>query len=95
MCKLKTLSREGKTTITQTTCCQIIHIWHSNLILRLDAQALSDFSRFLDEVLFETACVEFPDGEWKVIIHTPNPEISFAFDEWEFADFKTAVHDAL
>lgn len=55
---------------------------------------LRGFSDFLEEILFETDCVEFPGGEWKVIIHTPNPEISFAFNHEEFLDFKCAVQQA-
>ncbi len=95
MCKIRTLSREGETLITQSVCCGDIQIWHNNLILRLNAPALRGFSDFLNDILFDTDCVEFPGGEWKIIIHTPNPEISFAFNHREFLDFKYAIQQAL
>ncbi|MBD1433998.1 hypothetical protein H8B06_14260 [Sphingobacterium sp. DN00404] len=95
MCHIRTLSQVGETLVTQAACCGVIHIWHNNLILRLGITGLRNFSKFLNGILFEADCVEFPGGEWKVIIDTPSPEIRFALGQNEFSDFRDAMEQAL
>lgn len=43
----------------------------------------------------ETNFHTFPDGEERLILNTPNQDISFSFTEDEWADFAVALEEAI
>lgn len=43
---------------------------------------------------FEESFFRFPDGEERLILHTPNPDICFSFTEDEWTDFSIALEEA-
>lgn len=43
---------------------------------------------------FEENFYRFPDGEERLILHTPNPDICFSFTEDEWTDFAIALEEA-
>lgn len=43
---------------------------------------------------FEENFYNFPDGEERLILHTPNPDICFSFTEDEWTGFEIALEEA-
>jgi hypothetical protein len=71
------------------------YIWHNNLVLNFSEAAFDSFQEVVNSLPFGRNSLPFPDGHDRVILHTPNDDISFAFDEEEFDDFCNAIDEAI
>lgn len=94
MCDTKLLSQRGNTHISVCQRCRTYYIWQCNFVLTFDHNKFLDF---LDTVkrggedLFFTA---FPDGDFRLIMKTPYPDIVFSFNEEEWQDFREALTES-
>ncbi|WP_317044343.1 DUF6686 family protein [Pedobacter ginsengisoli] len=94
MCQPRVLTSTGKTVISCCASCKMYYIWHHNLVLNFPAQGFSSFKDVVSTICFESNSLPFPDGQDRIILHTPNDDISFAFDLTELEDFRTALAEA-
>lgn len=95
MCTTRILSTKGATTVSSCVGCKVYYIWHNNLLLNFPQQAFISFREVVFSLTFAKASLPFPDDEERIILHTPNDDISFAFDMYEFEDFKAAIDEAI
>lgn len=64
-------------------------------MLSFTREAFISFKLVVNSVSFESSCLPFPGGLQKIILHTPNEDISFSFAEEEFELFKEAIEEAI
>lgn len=95
MCITKILSSGRRSTITQCPCCQVIYIWHNNLLLNFSMPDFITFKNMIDSTSFAENCLPFPDKRNRIVLRTPNDDISFAFTFRELENFKTRLNEAL
>lgn len=95
MCKTTTLSSGKRTTITQCPCCQAIYIWHNNLLLNFSMPDFITFKNIVDRTNFQENSLPFPDKRNRIVLRTPNDDISFAFTHRELETFKSKLNEAL
>lgn len=94
MCETKVLARKGAVLVSRCANCGTIYIWQNNLVLNFsDAQFVS-FKKFVYEMDFAERSLPFPDGEERAVLRTPDNNISFAFTDDEWHDFKSALDEA-
>jgi hypothetical protein len=94
MCQTRVLTIRGKTVISCCAGCKMYYIWHHNLVLNFPAIGFTSFKEVVDTICFESNSLPFPDGEDRIILHTPNDDISFTFDPEELEDFRAALSEA-
>jgi hypothetical protein len=95
MCENRTLAQVAQAHISQCTYCKTVFLWHNNLLLNFPQEDFVQFSHALQQRVFDDYCVPFPDGEERVIMHSPSPDISFSFTRAEWTDMRAAVSEAL
>ncbi|HMI04345.1 MAG TPA: DUF6686 family protein [Pedobacter sp.] len=95
MCKTRLLSTKDQTVITSCVGCKMFYIWHNNLLLNFSCEAFMSFRNVVNNMPFHNNCLPFPDQEERVVLHTPNDDISFAFEYEEFEVFKAAIDEAI
>lgn len=95
MCKTRVLSTKGDTLISTCVGCKVFYLWHNNLLLNFTEQAFMSFREVVEGMPFNNNCLPFPDMEERIILHTPNEDICFAFCYDEFEDFKEAINEAI
>lgn len=95
MCKTRVLATRDQTVISSCVSCGMYYIWHNNLVLNFSSSAFDSFQGLVNGLDFHSSSLPFPDGEERVVLHTPNEDISFAFDEEEFESFKNAIDEAV
>lgn len=54
----------------------------------------NSFRKYTKSADFEECFYDFPDGEERLILHTPNPDICFSFTEEEWENFSIAMEEA-
>jgi hypothetical protein len=62
---------------------------------KFQLEAFMSFRDVVNNMPFHNNCLPFPDQEERVVLHTPNDDISFAFDYEEFEVFKAAIDEAI
>jgi len=72
-----------------------MNIWHANLLLNFGRKEFLSFNKVIHSLNFWDHSHPFPDGSERIILRTPNPDISFTFEETDFELFKEAVEEAL
>ncbi len=95
MCLTRILSTKDQTVITSCLACKAFYIWHNNLMLSFTHKTFTTFQELLNSLSFNESSLPFPDMEERIILRTPNDDISFAFTETEFEQFKAAVAEAI
>lgn len=95
MCKTRVLSTKGDTVVSSCVGCKMYYLWHSNLLLNFTKEAFDSFREVVNSLPFHSNSLPFPDGEERIILHTPNDDICFAFCHDEFETFKTAIDEAM
>lgn len=95
MCATRVLSTRGQTVLSSCMGCGVYYLWHNNLLLNFTESAFKSFREVVNSLPFEQNSLPFPDGEERIVLHTPNDDISFAFDEDEFEEFKIAIDEAI
>lgn len=95
MCKTRILSTKDQTVISSCIGCGMYYIWHNNLLLNFTTEAFNSFRDVVQDLPFHNNSLPFPDDEERVILHTPNDDICFAFEYEEFQLFKDAIEEAL
>ena len=95
MCQTRVLATKDQTVISSCIGCGMYYVWHNNLVLNFSTPAFDSFREVVDTINFEHNCLPFPDGNERLILHTPNDDISFAFDEAEFEAFRAAIDEAI
>ncbi len=94
MCQTRVLTSKGKTVISNCTNCKTYYIWHHNLVLTFPVNGFASFRETVNSISFDSNSLPFPDGHDRIILHTPNDDISFAFDAGELEDFRAAILEA-
>jgi hypothetical protein len=95
MCKTRILTTKGETVISSCMECRMYYIWHNNLVLNFSELAFGSFQEVVNSLPFDRNALPFPDGDDRIILHTPYDDISFAFDEDEFHSFRSAIDEAI
>lgn len=96
MCQSIILSKKGKTTISYCLQCKSTHIWHNNLILQFSRTRFLAFKKYVTSAGFDEECfLPFPDGEDRLVLHTPNSDINFTFTEEEWECFYAAMEETV
>ena len=95
MCENRTLAQVAQAHISQCTYCKAVFLWHNNLLLNFSQDDFAQFSQSLHQRDFDDYSVPFPDGEDRVIMHSPCQDISFTFTRPEWTDMRAAVSEAL
>lgn len=95
MCDIRTLCTKNQAHISHCTNCQTIYIWHNNLLLNFSPQDFQLFCDTLEHQEFYDCCMMFPDGEERVVVHSPCRDISFTFTQQEWLNMKEALNEAI
>lgn len=95
MCKTRVLSTKGETVISSCVGCKMYYLWHSNLLLNFTAEGFESFREVVNSLPFQKNSLPFPDDVERIILHTPNDDICFAFCYDEFETFKAAIDEAV
>ncbi|MGO1595937.1 MAG: DUF6686 family protein [Sphingobacterium sp.] len=95
MCKTRILSQKESTIIVQCVNCDVLNIWHNNLLLNFSMREFRSFKRIVNNLSFPDRSLSFPDGKRRIILRTPNDDISFTFDIEEFKVFKETIDEAI
>ena len=95
MCQTRVLTSSGKTVISNCIGCRMYYVWHCNLALSFPEAGFNSFKEIVDTVCVKKNLLPFPDGHDRIILHTPNDDISFVFDLEELEDFKLALAEAV
>jgi len=95
MCLTRELSKKGETIIMGCIECNAFYVFHNNLMLSFKQEEFEIFRADVEDLSFNEGWVPFPDGSKKVILHTPNSDISFSFAAEELELFKTAIAESI
>ncbi|SFO23461.1 hypothetical protein SAMN05428949_4592 [Chitinophaga sp. YR627] len=95
MCDIRPLWNKNKAQISHCANCQTVYIWHNNLILNFTPKDFQLFHETLEHQDFYDCSMMFPDGEERVIVHSPCRDISFTFTLQEWLDMKEAMGEAV
>lgn len=71
MCQTRTLSSRKSVTISYCMNCQMIYIWHNNLLLNFSYEKFILFRNAVAKLDYKDCCFPFPDQEERAIINTP------------------------
>ncbi|MGJ1263770.1 hypothetical protein ACR78F_10850 [Sphingobacterium spiritivorum] len=94
MCQSILLSEKGTTHVSLCNKCQTFYIWQSSFVLTFTRR---QFETFVETTLSQgnNHCfVSFPDGEFRLLLNTPCPEIVFNFRKEEWDDFVEALTES-
>ena len=94
MCQKITLSKKGVAHISYCSQCKFIYIWHHNIMLTFSITQFKAFKKHTESPDFNEDFYSFPDGENRLILHTPNSDICFSFTEDEWTNFYAAMEEA-
>lgn len=95
MCENRILAQVAQAHISQCTYCKTVFLWHGNLLLNFTQEDFAHFCATLHQRNFCDYSIPFPDGEERVIMHSPCQDISFTFTKTEWTDMKAAADEAL
>jgi hypothetical protein len=95
MCDIKTLCIKNQAHISHCAHCQTVYIWHNNLLLNFSPKDFQLFHETLLQQRFYDCCMLFPDGEERVVVHSPCRDISFTFTQAEWQDMRDAMEEAV
>lgn len=94
MCKTLVLSSGKHTAITHCPCCKVYYVWHNNLVLNFTQHDFVNFKEIIDNASFDDTCLPFPDKRERILLRTPNEDISFAFTYKELETFRGLLNEA-
>ena len=63
-------------------------------MLTFSPAKFQSFKKYTGSPGMEDFFYAFPDGEERLVLHTPNPDICFSFKEAEWTDFYAAMEEA-
>jgi len=95
MCKTIVLSSGEHTSISHCPCCKVFYVWHNNLVLSFDDHEFSYFKDIIDHASFQDTCLPFPDKTDRILLRSPQEDISFAFTNPELEKFKSLLNEAV
>lgn len=95
MCDIRTLCAKNQAHISHCTNCQTVYIWHNNLVLNFTPPDFQLFCETLEQQEFYDCSMMFPDGEERVVVHSPCRDISFTFTQPEWLNMKEALQEAV
>ncbi len=95
MCKTQVLSSKKHTAITHCPGCNVYYVWHNNLVLSFSQQDFSNFRKIIEHAAFGDTSLPFPDQKDRILLRTPNDDISFAFTRKELESFKGLLNEAV
>ena len=94
MCDTKVLSQRGDTHISVCHKCKTYYIWQQSFVLTFTPGKFADFLNIIksngDELFFSS----FADGEFRLILKTPYPDIVFSFNEEQWQNFRDALQES-
>jgi hypothetical protein len=94
MCDAKVLSQKGASVISRCSECHCVFIWNHNLILSFTPEQFTQFRDFAADLDFDGHSFPFPDGQERIVMHTPVSDIQFTFTPHEWEDFHAAMDEA-
>ena len=95
MCKTRVLSTKGDTVVSSCMGCKMYYLWHNNLLLNFTSEAFESFRAVVNSLPFHKNSLPFPDDVERIILHTPNDDICFAFCYDDFETFKQDIDEAM
>ncbi|TZF83706.1 hypothetical protein FW774_09530 [Pedobacter sp. BS3] len=95
MCQTIVLSSKESVVISQCMDCKMLTIWHQNILLTFTPAQFRAFKSYTAKLNIEESLFPFPDGEERLILHTPYHDIRFTFTLEEWEDFKIALNEAV
>lgn len=95
MCKTIVLSSGKDTAISHCPCCDIFYIWHNNLLLNFTHNDFLNFKDIIQNFSFSETSLPFPDKKDRILLRTPNQDISFAFTHDELDAFRSMLNEAM
>lgn len=95
MCETTILAKHAATVISYCKCCDSLYVWHNNIMLCFDVEQFKAFKKFTEHWDYEDMTHDFPDGEERIIMRTPNRDVNFTFTLEEWEHFKHAMDEAL
>ncbi|WP_270087601.1 DUF6686 family protein [Sphingobacterium sp. SYP-B4668] len=94
MCQTIILSEKGVTHISLCRKCSLYYIWQSSFVLTFNKGQFESFVLSILNKADDNCYYIFPDGEGRITIETPCPEIVFNFNTEEWDDFKNALNES-
>ncbi|KIO78047.1 hypothetical protein TH53_06025 [Pedobacter lusitanus] len=73
----------------------MFYIWHNNLMLSLSPDDFFNFKNIIENTSFDETSMPFPDKKERVLLPTPDQDISFAFTNEELKSFRTLLNEAV
>ncbi|RYY35906.1 MAG: hypothetical protein EOP46_08400 [Sphingobacteriaceae bacterium] len=95
MCESTILSTKAATVISYCKCCETLYTWHNNLMLCFTITQFKAFKKYTEGLDLEDMLHDFPDKCERIILRTPNKDISFTFTLGEWYYFKQAMDEAI
>ncbi|QHS60940.1 DUF6686 family protein [Chitinophaga agri] len=95
MCSIRQLCNKNSAQISHCANCQTVYIWHNNLLLNFSPHDFQLFHETMQQQEFYDCSMMFPDGEERIIVHSPCRDISFTFTQPEWMDMKEAMNQAI
>jgi len=95
MCKTIVLSSGEHTAISHCPCCKVYYVWHNNLVLSFSGQEFLSFREIIENASFTETSLPFPDKKERILLRSPNEDISFAFTSAELEDFRSMLNEAI
>lgn len=74
--------------------CKALTLWHRNVVLNFTPAQFNIFKDFTERLDVQDCLFPFPDGEERLILRTPNTDISFAFTTDEWNNFHLSMGEA-
>lgn len=95
MCDAKVLSHKGAAVVSRCNDCRGLFIWNNNLVLNFTPNQFYKFRAFTQDLDIDEYTLPFPDGLDRVVMRTPNSDISLTFTPTEWYDFNEAMEEAI
>lgn len=94
MCQSITLSSKGNTTISYCGKCQTHYIWQNSYVLSFTPFQYNSFVQDIKKRVGEEEFLIFPDGEERMLLATPLPEMFFTFSNDDWQNFIASLDEA-
>lgn len=95
MCDIRPLCIKNRAHISHCANCQTVYIWHNNIVLNFTPKDFQLFHEAMERQDFYDCSMMFPDGEERVVVHSPCRDISFTFTLPEWLNMKDAMNEAM
>ncbi|MFT4202467.1 MAG: hypothetical protein QM610_01020 [Chitinophagaceae bacterium] len=95
MCQLRILGRQGSSCAMECVHCSNVYLFYKEVLLILSYSELEIFQQNLRDIDFWLYCQLTVDGQSRMTISSPKPDIHYHLNETEFEDLRSALHEAV